>query len=352
MSLPRYRPQAWQAFAGELLAKASLPAGKAEAVAGILVEGELLGRTTHGLALLAPYLKEIETGGMTVAGDPEVVNDFGACLTWNGRKLPGPWLIMRALDEAMGRAARFGLGAVAIQRSHHAACLGAYLGRAAERGFMALITLTDPGFSSVAPFGGVKPVLTSNPLAFTAPTAAGPILIDMSTSMATNATLAKMQREGRSFPSPFLLDAKGTPSADPGVVLADPPGTVLPLGGLEAGHKGYGLGLMIELLSGCLCGHGRAEPREGWSAAVLVLAFAPAAFGGEEACRRQVDWLVEACRGSEPRPGVDRVRVPGEAGMERRAAGYRDGIAIAAEVIEALRPWAAKLGVRLPEPVI
>ena len=59
--------------------------------------------------------------GMAVDGEPHVVCDFGACLTWDGRKLPGPWLVSRALDEAMVRASRFGMGAVAIQRSHHAA---------------------------------------------------------------------------------------------------------------------------------------------------------------------------------------------------------------------------------------
>ena len=340
--------QAMREFARTLLVRASMPFDKAEAVADILVEGELLGRSTHGLALLAPYLGEIESGGMRVEGEPEVVSDFAACLAWNGRKLPGPWLILKAMDEAMARARRFGMAAVTIQRSHHTASLGAYLARATARGYLMLLTLTDPGFSSVAPHGGTAPVLTSNPIAFGAPTAGDPILVDVSTSMVTNAMVVKHKREGRPFAQPWLLDAEGHATTDPNAIYTDPPGTVLPLGGLDAGHKGYGIGLMVELLTGCLSGHGRAEPKDGWSASVFIQMIVPAVFGGTEAYLRQVGALAAACHAAPPRPGFDRVRLPGEASAARRAAQLRDGMMLDADILAALTPWAEKLGVPLP----
>lgn len=345
MSIPA---QAMREFARTLLVRASMPFDKAEAVADILVEGELLGRSTHGLALLAPYLGEIESGAMRVEGEPEVVSDFAACLAWNGRKLPGPWLILQAMDIAMARAKRFGMAAVTIQRSHHTASLGAYLSRATAQGYLMLLTLTDPGFSSVAPHGGVAPVLTSNPIAFGAPGGGAPILVDVSTSMVTNAMVVKHRRENRPFDQPWLLDGAGVASADPNVIYADPPGTVLPLGGTDAGHKGYGIGMMVELLTGCLSGHGRAEPKDGWSASVFILIIDPAAFGGTEAYLRQVEALTAACHASPPRPGFDRVRLPGEAGGERRAAQLRDGMALHPDIRAALTPWAEKLGVPPP----
>jgi len=335
-------------FARELLQRAGMPDDKADDVAQILVEGELLGRTTHGYALLAPYLREIQSGGMQVAGGPRVVNDFGACLTWDGRKLPGPWLMLRAIDEAMARAQRFGIGAIALQRSHHAACLGAYLRRATDRGLMLYIALTDPGFSSVAPFGGSTPVLTSNPIAFGAPGGNKPVHIDLSTSMTTNGMVARMQAQGRHFDRPWLLDNQGHPSADPAVIAATPPGSILPLGGLEAGHKGYGIGLMVELLSGCLSGHGRAEPKEGWSASIFVLALDPAAFGGTEAYLKQATWLTEACRAATPRPGVGKVSVPGDDSEARRERYMRDGLPVDPSVMAALKPWSEALSVAMP----
>lgn len=348
MNATLYRHDALDGFACGLLQGAGMPRDKAADVAHVLVEGELLGRTTHGYALLAPYLRELGSGGMQVEGGPRVVNDFGACLTWDGRKLPGPWLMLRAIDEAMVRAQRFGMGAVSLARSHHTACLGAYLRRATERGLMLCIALTDPGFSSVAPFGGVTPVLTSNPIAFGAPGADRPVHIDISTSMTTNGMVARMRSLGRHFDQPWLLDNQGRPSTDPAVIATTPPGTILPLGGLEAGHKGYGIGLMVELLSGCLSGHGRAEPPEGWSASVFVLALDPAAFGGVEACLKQTAWLADACRASTPRTGGGPVSVPGDESEARRQRHLREGLRLDPVVVAALEPWSASLGVPMP----
>ncbi len=346
-----YDADALTGFARALLVAAGMPADKAVDVADVLVEGECLGKTTHGLALLPHYLREIGNGGMALEGDPAILRDQGACLTWDGRKLPGPWLMLRAVEEAVARARRFGIGAVSVQRSHHTACLAAYLRRATEKGFLLFLTLTDPGHSSVAPFGGTTPVLTSNPLAFGAPTGGPPVLVDMATAMLTNGTVAAHRARGEPLPHPDLLDSAGHPSTDPNVIATDPPGTILPLGGLQAGHKGYALGLMVELLTGCLSGQGRADANEGWSAAVFLLAIDPAAFGGEEAYRRQADWLAQACRSSTPRPGVERVTLPGEASLDRRRERLREGVPLPTALMEALSERASALGVGIPAPL-
>ncbi|WGF86738.1 Ldh family oxidoreductase [Marinivivus vitaminiproducens] len=340
-----------EGFARTLLEGAGMPADKAGDVAAILVEGDRLGKTTHGLAALAPYLREIESGGMAVEGGPAVIRDHAACLTWDGRRLPGPWLMLRAVDEAIARAGTYGMGAVAVQRSHHTACLGTYARRAVERGYLLLLTLTDPGHSSVAPFGGSTPVLTSNPIAFGAPMDGPPILIDMATALLTNAAVAQAQKRGEPLASPDLLDNQGRPSADPAVMAASPPGTILPLGGVAAGHKGSAISLMVELLTGCLSGHGRAFPREGWGASVFLLALDPEAFGGRAAYRMQAEHLADLCRASTVRPGFDRVVLPGEAAIERFARSAREGLAVADAVLEPLRPFAAGQGVAMPEPL-
>src|SRR6266850_6347248 len=88
-----------------------------------------------------------------------------AAQTWDGQRLPGPWLVMRALDTAAAMAAAAGTGTVVLRRSHHIGCLAAYAKRAAERGVIGLVYCSDPAMSSVAPFGGVSPVFTPNPLA-------------------------------------------------------------------------------------------------------------------------------------------------------------------------------------------
>lgn len=339
------------ALAQSLLEQAGMEADKAIDVAEVLVEGDCLGKSTHGLALLPLYLKEIGAGGMTLFGGPTILSDTGACLTWDGRKLPGPWLVRQAVAEAIKRARQFGSGIVAIQRSHHTACLGAYLRQATDAGCMLLVTLTDPGHRSVAPYGGITPVLTSNPIAFGAPGPDGPILVDMSTALITNGTAAAYARRAEPLPEQVLMDNQGQPSDDPGVLSTMPPGSILPLGGMTAGHKGYGLGLMVELLTGCLSGRGRADPHEGWSAAVFVMALDPAAFGGANAFATQVAAVAQACHSAAPRPGFERVDLPGENALHRERLARATGIRLAPEIIAALTNAAEQAGVSPPAPM-
>ncbi len=104
----------------------------------------------------------------------------------------------------------------------------------------------------------------------------------------------------------------------PTVLFSEPRGTILPAGGIDAGHKGYALALIVEMLTGGLAGFGRADAKEGWGATVFVQAIDPAAFGGLDAFARQAEWIAQACRDNPPRAGVDAVRMPGERGLARR----------------------------------
>src|SRR5689334_13711111 len=135
----RYSESALTSFAQRLLIAAGLDDAKASDVAQILVTGDLLGHTTHGLALLAPYLGELEKGEMAKTGFPSVITEREATELWDGRRLPGPWLTLRALDAAASMARAHGTGTVVIRRSHHIACLAAYLLQATERGLIVVI---------------------------------------------------------------------------------------------------------------------------------------------------------------------------------------------------------------------
>jgi len=336
------------AFATALLVRAGLDADKSAAVAAILVEGDLLGHTTHGLALLAPYLGEIENGRMEKSGEPRVLADFPAAVTWDGRRLPGPWLVLRALELAIARARQNGTGTVVIRRSHHIACLAAYLKRVTDEGLMVLLTCSDPVLGSVAPHGGRRGVFTPNPLAAAWPTGGDPVMLDVSMSITTNGLTRRLHTEQRPLPGAWALDARGEPTTDPGALFSDPPGSLLPIGGLDHGHKGYALGLLVEALTGGLAGHGRADPSEGWGASVFLQVLSPELFGGAENFRRQTAHVAEACRTTPPRPGFERVRLPGEAGLRRREAQLAHGVELYPAILPALRPWGEKLGVDTP----
>ncbi len=344
----RYAADALCATAASLLGAAGMDAEFARDVATTLVEGDLLGHDTHGLALLATYLAELEAGTMRASGTYRVLNERAAAALWDGARLPGPWLTLRAVDDAIVRAQRCGTGTIVIRRSHHIACLATYLTRATERGLALLLTCSDPNSASVAPHGGLKPVFTPDPLAFGVPTSGDPVLIDLSASLTTNGMTARLHKHGRRLAHPWLLDAKGNATDDPAVLFTEPKGTILPTGGVDAGHKGYALALVVEMLTGALAGWGRADTKEGWGATVMVQAIDPDAFGGRAAFVRQADWLVDACSGNPPRPGIEAVRLPGQRGLALRRDQLQRGVALNADILPALAPWASKLNVSLP----
>ena len=345
---PIYPAEALVGFAAALFRAGGLDEDKAATVAEVLLEGDLLGHTTHGLALAAPYLRALEDGSMTRDGEPAVVSDHGGALCWDGRRLPGPWLVASGIDRAVARAAEHGIAAVAIRRSHHIGCLAAYLERATARGCMILLTCSDPSEGSVAPFGGLRALFTPDPIAIGIPTDGAPILIDMSASITTNGMTARLRNEGRRFPGPWAMTAAGEPSDDPNVLFTDPPGTLLPTGGRAYGHKGYNLALAIEALSQGLSGHGRADRPSGWGASVYLQIMAPAAFGGAESFLRQTGFIAAACRDDPPAPGVEAVRLPGERGLALKRRALAEGVRLYPGIMSALQPWAEKLGVALP----
>ena len=343
----RFDAQALRRFAAGALAAVGMPRDKAVVVADGLVEADLYGHTTHGLALLAQYVTEVESGEMAVDGLPDVLASRGASACWDGRRLPGIWLTARAVNDACERADAFGLGAVAIRRSHHIGCLASFLESSARRGYLVMVLCSDPGDALVAPFGGASPVLTPNPIAAGIPRDGAPVLLDLSTSITTAGLTARTRARGERLPGHWLVDPRGDATDDPRAL--DRGGALLPVGGFDHGHKGFALGLLVEALTQGLAGFGRADEPAGWGASVLVLAFAPPMFAGAESFVRQVDWLAEACLASTPARGAGGVRLPGALALERKASALRDGVELYPGLAQELRTLAERLGRPPPE---
>jgi L-lactate dehydrogenase len=222
---------------------------------------------------------------------------------------------------------------------------------ATDQGMVGIVQSSDPILAAVVPHGGLTPVVTPNPIAVGLPTSGDPILVDVSTSITSMGFTRQRRDAGQRLPGPWVIDAEGNATDDPNAVFADPKGALLPLGGLDAGYKGFGLALMIEALTAGLAGFGRADPAEGWGGTIFVQAIDPGAFGGDAGFRRQMDHMVAVSHASKPRPGVDRVRVPGEAGMRRLREQREHGVTLYPSILPALLPWSAKLGVASPSPV-
>ena len=346
----RYPLAALTPLMQSLFGSVGLEADKARCVAESLISADSMGHGTHGLALVPWYLEMARSGAMTGSGMPVVLNDRGGCLTWDGRRLPGAWLIHQAMDAALARIAEHGVVTVVIDNSHHTGALAVYLPRLTERGLMVQLVNSAPTAAGIAPYGGTRPLLTPNPIAAGIPTPGDPILLDISASITTLNSARQRAARGERFPGLWAMDAEGRPSDDPAVVIRGG-GTLLPVGGLDHGHKGYGMALLAEALTQGLAGRGRADAPKGASTSIFLQVIDPAAFGGLAGFTRQTGWLVDACHANPPLPGGPPVRVPGEQALVRQRQAQSAGVPLADSVVQALRPLVEAAGLAWPAPL-
>jgi len=349
MAPNRYSRDELVTMAAALLEGAGIEPEPAHLIADTLVEGDLMGHTTHGLALLPAYLRELEQGTMKSRGGPAVVTDNKAAVVWDGNYLNGVYLTRLAVKEALERSGRQPVVTYIIRRAHHIACLAAYMPEIIAAGRIGILMASDPSVALVAPSGGKDPVYSPNPIAAGIPSGPeGPVILDISTSVTAAGVVNRHKNAGTPLPGQWLLTADGQPTDDPEALGAG--GSILPLGGLDTGYKGYALGLLVEALTSGLAGFGRAEEPTTWGTSVYLQVINPDAFAGLSALEREMDQVNEACRRSTPRPGAKEVRVPGDRALALKAEQLEKGVTIDAGLAKVLQKLCDGAGVEFPAP--
>lgn len=232
-------------LATRLLESTGLAADKARETARVLVLAERWGIGSHGFLRLPIYLDRTKAGGFPADAELVTTLDTGPLLTLNGGGGMGHWQMTRATREAVARASRFGVSAVAVGNSGHCGALGVYAADAASSGMVCLVFSCGP---AVLPaWGGTRPLLSTSPLAAGFPLAGGPVIVDMALSTVARGKIAAYAREGKALPDGWALDSEGTPTNDAQAALT---GLLAPLGGA----KGFALAFMVEALTAGLVG--------------------------------------------------------------------------------------------------
>lgn len=345
--MKRYSASELLKCATRLFEKAGLGSDRAGIVAEVLLEGDLIGHSTHGLQLLDRHLQGIVSGAVARVGEPSLVADHGSSVTWDGVYLPGPWLVRQAMELSFARISSMPVVSFCMRKVGHIACLGAYPRLAAERNLIMILTSSDPAVAIVAPPGAVEGRYTPNPVAAGWPTDDGPIIVDTCPSTTTGGMVGRAAETGTRLSSPWLIDAGGKPSDDP-TLLGRGQGAILPLGGLELGHKGFAFGLIVEMLTSALAGYGRADGVTQDGAAVFMQIIDPDAFGGLDRFRREATWLARSCTNAKPSPDSSGVRLPGGRGLALRREQLRDGVSLQETTVAALAKWSSRFDVAVP----
>lgn len=309
--------------------------------AEILTTTDAWGVFTHGTKALRGYLRRLKSGGLASRGVPSVVTEGPGWALVDGDSSLGMVTSTYAMDLAVGKAGQTGLGYVGVRNSCHFGAAGVYAAQAARSGFIGLAMAND--IPSVASPGSRGAVTGSNPLAYAVPAGRHrPLMLDMSIATVAGGKVYAARERGEPIPATWLIDDQGRPTDDPQAYPEH--STLTP----AAGHKGFGLALLIETLAGALTGAAMTTRVGSWLAGdpstpthhgAAFLALDVATIGPDLPAR--VERLIDEVHAAPRAAAVDRLYVPGEKEWENLDHSLREGIALPPDVVASLSEAAA-----------
>lgn len=350
----RVDPSALRAFVEHVFVQLAVPRDDAEVAAEVLVHADLLGFDSHGVARLVGhpgYVDGLRRGIVNPVARPVVVSETETTGLLDGDGGLGAVVSTRAMDLALAKASKSGIGAVTVRNSRHFGIASQYAMRAlADR--MIGLAMTN-ALPQVVPTYGKKAMLGTNPLSVAVPSGEEqPFILDMATSVGAAGKIEVARRAGKAIAPCWLVDADGRPTTDGDWLWNG--GALLPLGSAPelASYKGYGLAVLVDILCGVLSGAGFSSIIDAnvsstghFFLALRIDAFRPlAAFGG------MMDEMIRALRAAEPAPGAERVYVHGEKELATERERRENGIPLHPAVVNTLRQLGTEVGVRFPAP--
>src|SRR5271170_6987462 len=327
-----------------LLVAAGASAEEAATVARYNVGANLVGHDSHGIILIPKYIDRIKAGHIVPGAPWEIKQETPTTTVIDGNWGFGYVVNDRAMRYTIEKAKKQNVAAATVLRQSHIGRLASYPLLASAEGMIAMIT-ADSGRSpkAVAPYGGAKARLGTNPICFAIPSnLEGPLFFDMATSAAAAGKINVATARGEQVPAGWLIDADGKPSTDPRVLRQG--GALLPVGGTE-GYKGYGLATIVEIFSGLLTGLGFGiEPTGRHNDGCFIAVFKVSAFRDLGTFRKEVTEFAQYLKATPPAAGFDRVYYPGEVEWEREQERRASGIPIEDATWEVLRKLAVEYG--------
>ncbi|HEX2036464.1 MAG TPA: Ldh family oxidoreductase [Chloroflexota bacterium] len=332
----------------EAFVQAGLPEEGARLVTEVQLEASLRGQATHNVGGIPGYATRVAKGLINPRPEIRVERESAVHAQIDGDNGPGQWVSVVAMRQAVAKARTSGVGMVTAGHSNHFGAAGHYAWLAATEGVIGICT-TNCG-PSLAPWGGVTPTLGNNPLGAGVPAGSyPPIVLDIAMSTVAMGKIALAIAEGKTLPPGWILNRRGEPSTDAADFRESRLGVPI------AGHKGYGLTMIMEVLAGVLTGadfpwqhrddrrsQAEYEPNLGH----FFLAIDPRQFMPFEAFTARVDAMIEAAKASELAAGVEEILVPGELEMRARERHLREGVPLLPSTYRTLLEYGEKVGLQ------
>jgi LDH2 family malate/lactate/ureidoglycolate dehydrogenase len=339
-------PDDLRRFTERAAVAAGVPREDAAVIADGMVWAELRG-IDLGMKRLTTLVSRIRAGGTKADPRPAVAHEAAAFAVLDGHGSWGQVAAARGMRIAIERARKQGIGACVVRESGNSLAMG-YYPWLATRERMIGVAMTN-AIPLQAPWGGARKLIGNQAYAMACPSGKyAPIVFDTATTAITWVGIHEYEARHEPLPPGVALTAHGEPTTEPAEAIA---GLLLPAGG----HRGYGLALMWEILTGVLSGGTHFAPLPDGMApgtvagqSTFLLAIDPSVSMKYETFLERVDTLIDRIHATPPAPGVSRVYYPGERGAEIAAARERDGIPLPPARVEELRKLSSELGVELP----
>ncbi len=331
-------------FCVEAMVKAGLRPDDADLTAEVLVTTDTWGTFTHGTRQLRGLLKNVRDGRLDPKAAIEVRAQGPAWAMVDGHYVMPPATSVRSMELAIQKARACGVGYVGVKHSSHFGAAGYYAVMAAQKGLIGLSMCNlDPVM--VVP-GSRGRAIGNNPLAYAVPAENGrPVFLDIALSTVAGTKIYAAQVEGKPIPDNWMVDDDGVPTTDPSGFPTR--GAQLPM----AGHKGYGLAVLVESLSAVLTGAAIASQVQSWVLETKAptdeghafMAVDVAAMMPPEVFQARMEGFIRELRGAPKAKGADRIYLPGEMEWERRDAALAQGMLMPPYVLDSLRGLAVDM---------
>jgi LDH2 family malate/lactate/ureidoglycolate dehydrogenase len=331
----RVKPDQLKKVAIEILKGFKAPDEQASLVAESLVRADMRGIDTHGVHFLTLLASRVDAGMIQIPTHLKVTKDDGATALIDGGDGLGQVAAFRAMEMSIEKARRYGIGTVSVRNTNNVGILAFYTIHAAEEGVIGIIM--SNAAPAMPPWGGMAPFFGTNPLSIAVPgDSEAPVVLDMSSSMVARGKIRRAERMKEAIPLGWALDEAGAPTTDPTAAMK---GTLLPMGG----PKGYGLALMVDILTGLLSGskYGPGvktfhQPLGPTGVGVCTMAIDIERFMPLHQFKSVMQGYLSSIKGSKKADGVSRIYLPGEIEFEKERKSLAEGIELGDSVVKNL----------------
>jgi len=326
----------------------------ANEVALHLINSDLFGHPSHGIARAPMYIDKIIKGELNPNGKIRIENQTESTATIDGHWNFGQIIARKAIEIAIDKACSQNISCVTIKNSNHIGRLGEYTSTAASKGMIGIGTANLHGTSHVvAPFGGIDRKLPTNPISIATPGSAENklFLMDMASSIIAEGKLKISHNNQEEVGDNLIIDSEGNPTNNTQDFYNDPKGSILSLGGIS-GHKGFALSLAIDVISGALssagCSH-KTKSQHGNACCFIVININ--AFTTLQSFRANINSLEKHVRSTRLSKGFQKIQFPGEPEADNYKNNKKYGIEIDPITIKELCKLADKVSLNFIESI-